>query len=115
MLDWTTDRLLATETGRALVGRLMAEVMDAGRADGVTFGFSTAEMIERQLRLTATIGSYRTSMQIDRAEGRSMEIEAILGEPLRRARAGGAETPLLQTVYELARLIDSARLQPTAS
>ena len=75
----------------------------------MTFGLSTEEMIERQLRLTATVGAYRTSMQIDRAEGRPMEVQAILGEPLRRGLAGGADTPHLRAIYELARLIDETR------
>jgi 2-dehydropantoate 2-reductase len=71
-------------------------------------------MIESQLRLTATMGAYRTSMQIDRAEDRPMEVEAILGEPLRRGRAGGADMPHLQMIYELARLIDAARAEAAA-
>ncbi|MGN6367357.1 MAG: 2-dehydropantoate 2-reductase [Phycisphaerae bacterium] len=91
VMDLTTDRLIGSAEGRELVGGLMREVMAAGRADGVVFDVSTEEMIARQMRATEGMGAYRSSMQIDRQEGREMEVEAILGEPLRRGRAKGVE------------------------
>lgn len=108
ILDWTTDRLIATPHGRRIVGELMAEVMAAARAEGVAFDVSTDDMIARQIRATAEMGPYRTSMQVDRQEGRPLEVEAILGEPLRRAQTRGVPTPRLQAVYDLARLADPA-------
>jgi hypothetical protein len=69
LLDWTTDRLLAIPHGRRLVADLMAEVMAAARADGVTFAVSTEDMVRRQLRLTEPVGAYATSMQLDRRAG----------------------------------------------
>ncbi len=108
VMNLTTDLLIGSAEGRALVGRLMAEVMAAGRADGVTFDVSTEEMIARQIRATEGMGAYRSSMQIDRQEGREMEVEAILGEPLRRGRAKQVEMPRLMALYEMARVVDRA-------
>jgi 2-dehydropantoate 2-reductase len=56
------------------------------------------------------MGPYRSSMQVDRQEGRPMEVEAILGEPLRRARAGGVSVPILESLYHAARVVDAARV-----
>lgn len=108
LLDWTTDRLLATPHGRRLVADLMAEVMAAARADGVTFAVSADEMVRRQIALTEPVGAYATSMQLDRRAGRPLEVEAILGEPLRRAEALGVPVPRLRTLYDLVRLVDPA-------
>ena len=52
------------------------------------------------------MGAYRSSMQIDRQEGRPMEVESILGEPLRQARRAGVNTPNLEMLYHMAWLID---------
>jgi 2-dehydropantoate 2-reductase len=116
VLDWTTDRLIATERGRALVEGLMREVIAAARADGADLAAEgtegTAEegisaIISRQIEQTLTMGAYMTSMQVDRREGRPLEVESILGEPLRRAREARVETPVLYALYELAGLVGS--------
>lgn len=43
----------------------------------------------------------KPSMQIDWAEGKKMELEVILGNPVRLAREKGYEMPRLQTMYAL--------------
>lgn len=107
-LDLTTDRLIAGEAGRRLVGRLMGEVIAGAAAHGITFKLPAEEIIGRQIRATATMGPYRSSMQIDRQEGRPLEVEAILGEPWRRALARGVAMEELGRLYELVRLADPA-------
>ena len=109
VMDLTTDLLIGSAEGRELVGGLMSEVMAAGRADGVMFDVSTEEMIARQIRATEGMGAYRSSMQIDRQEAREMEVEAILGEPLRRGVARGVEMPRLAALYEMARVVNAGR------
>lgn len=105
VLDLTTDRLLASEAGVQLVSALMEEVVAAARA----LGFQMPDdLVEVNLARTRTMGAYRSSMQIDRREGRAMEIESILGEPLRQARGTGVATPKLATLYELARVVDAS-------
>lgn len=48
---------------------------------------------------------YTPSMGIDRKKGQLMEIEVILGNPLATARANGVETPVLDTLYALLRMV----------
>jgi 2-dehydropantoate 2-reductase len=124
VLDWTTDRLIANERGLSLVQGLMREVIAAARADGADLAAAEpanppgvadarenaiASIIARQIEHTRTMGAYITSMQVDRRQGRPMEVESILGEPLRRARAACVEAPLLYALYEMAGLVGSAQ------
>ena len=103
-LDLSTDRIIASEEGLALVRQLMEEVRAAARADGVDL---PAELVDTNVNYTRAMGAYRTSMQIDRQNGRALEVEAILGEPLRRARAGGVATPALEALYHAVRIVDA--------
>jgi 2-dehydropantoate 2-reductase len=104
-LDLTTDRLIDTEPGRALVSEVMSEVIETAKALGLSM---PADMIERQIRHTQTMGAYRSSMQIDRQEHRPLEVESILGEPLRQAQKMGVSTPRLKALYEMARCVSAA-------
>ena len=108
-LDLTTDRLIGTEAGLQLVRELIREVIAAARADGVTL---PDELVEAQISNTRTMGAYRSSMQVDRQQGRPLEVGAILGEPLRRAKAGGVETPVLEALYRAAAVVDAAVTMP---
>jgi 2-dehydropantoate 2-reductase len=102
-LDLTTDRLVKTDEGLALVRQLMEEVRVAARADGVDL---PVDLVDLNINNTLSMGPYKSSMQVDRQQGRPMEVEAILGEPLRRARAGGARVPVLDALYRAARVVD---------
>lgn len=104
VLDLATDRLLNAEPGMDLVRALMREVVAIAAADGVAL---PPEVIERQITHTQTMGAYQSSMQVDRRAGRALEVEAILGEPLRRARSLNVATPCLEVLYRMALLIDS--------
>ena len=110
-LDLTTDQLIGTAEGRRLVAELIREVIAAAKTDGVAL---PDELAETQIENTTTMGPYRSSMQVDRQEGRLMEVEAILGEPLRRAEAKGVKTPILAALYRAARVVDAARGAPDA-
>jgi len=105
VLDLTTDRLLATNVGVSLVTALMNEVIAIAAADGVEL---PADVIERNIRHTVTMGAYQSSMQVDRRQGRALEVDAILGEPLCRAKALGVATPSLEMLHRMALLIDPA-------
>ena len=102
VLDLATDRLTGGEEALALVRALMREVVAAARGDGADVSDG---IVERHIANTRTMGAYLSSMQIDRREGRPLEVEAILGEPLRRAAAAGVPTPYLRALYEMTRLI----------
>jgi 2-dehydropantoate 2-reductase len=105
-LDLTTDRLIDTNEGRQLVVSVMEEVIRTAAALGIQM---PADMIDRQITHTRTMGAYQSSMQVDRRQGRPLEVEAILGEPLRQAQAAGVDTPGLRVVYDLCRVIAAAQ------
>lgn len=63
--------------------------------------FATAEAILRSTRKN-TSGS-KPSMLLDWEQGKRMELEVILGNPIRIARERGFEMPRLQTMYALLR------------
>lgn len=93
----TTDRILADPRLLDETRALMREVQSAARA----LGFEIAdEFLQRQIDLTRPMGQYKPSSLVDFLEGREVEIEAIWGEPLRRARTVGVDTPRLAALYE---------------
>jgi 2-dehydropantoate 2-reductase len=57
-----------------------------------------------------TSGS-KASMLHDWTAGRKLELEAILGEVLRQARAAGVEVPRTQTLYALLKMAQEMRLK----
>jgi 2-dehydropantoate 2-reductase len=103
--DLTTDLLIGTGPGMEVVVALINEVIATAKAAGVTL---PPNIVQVQIDHTATMGAYRSSMQIDRQTGRPMEVEAILGEPLRVAKKHGVPTPILEGLYHTARAVDAA-------
>lgn len=104
VLDMTTDQLIASNEGLSLVRRICEEVIAACRPLNVRFDLN---IIEEKIRHTQTMGAYKTSMQIDRQMGRRMEIEAIIGRPLRVARMNSVETPSISMLHSMLSLLDA--------
>lgn len=73
--------------------------------------FATPEQIIRST-LRNTSGS-KPSMAMDWEQGKRMEIEVILGNPIRIARERGYEMPRLQSLYALVRMAQSVREEAT--
>ncbi len=92
----TTDVIMRDASLRAEAQALMDEIVAAAGRLGyaVPPGF-----IRMQLDHTAAMGPYRPSSLIDWQEGRTVEVEAIWGEPLRRAEAAGVAVPHLAKLY----------------
>jgi 2-dehydropantoate 2-reductase len=98
LLDKTTDQLIAAASGTALVNNLMLEIMRTAAALGVHL---PDNLPQEKIEQTRSMGAYRTSMQIDRQQGRLLEVESILAKPLAAARTAGVSTPYLQMLYDL--------------
>ena len=92
----TTDRICADPRLAAEARALMREIQQAAHAQGIAIpdGF-----LVQQFEKTPPMGAYRPSSLVDFLAGREVEIEAIWGEPLRRAQAAGIETPRLAELY----------------
>ncbi|MHB8086551.1 MAG: 2-dehydropantoate 2-reductase, partial [Dehalococcoidia bacterium] len=86
----TTDRIMEDAGLNAAAHTLMAEVLAAGNADlehhSQKVHIDRDVLMDLFFKSTSTMGAYKPSTMIDFVEGRPMEIEAIFGEPLRRAQ-----------------------------
>ena len=102
VLDQTTDLLLANPEGEKLVRQIMAEVLHCARANGANL---EDELIQKNINRTLEMGAYRTSMHVDRQNGRELEIEAILGCPMRAGMEKGIANPQMQMLYQLACMV----------
>jgi 2-dehydropantoate 2-reductase len=96
----TTDRLLADPQLAAEVRALMDELAAAAHAQNLDI---PEAFLQEMIDVTPGLGAYQPSSLLDWLAGREVEVEAIWGEPLRRARAAGASTPRLALLYALIR------------
>ncbi len=102
----TTDVIMGDATLRAEARALMDEIVAAA----ARFGYAVPPgFIQMQLDHTAGMGPYRPSSLIDWQAGRAVEVEAIWGEPLRRAQAAGAAMPHLAKLYTRLKSLSAAR------
>ncbi len=102
----TTDVIMNDRALRAEARALMEEIVAAAARLGYRI---PPEFLEEQLSRTAEMDAYRPSSLIDWQEGREVEVEAIWGEPLRRAQAAGAEVPRLEQLYRRLRELTPTR------
>ncbi|KIW89130.1 uncharacterized protein Z519_09982 [Cladophialophora bantiana CBS 173.52] len=97
------------ELSRHLKGVMEEVLTTAPKVVGKPFpsGFATAEQILRSTRKN-TSGS-KPSMLLDWEGGKLMELEVILGNPIRLAREKGYEMPRMQTLYALLKMAEKNR------
>ncbi len=104
VLNATTDRLMKDPDTRRLVVRLMEEVVASARAaEDVTID---PAFVQQMLDYTDSMVPYKTSMMLDHEAQRPMEIEAIVGDPVRAAQAAGYEPEAMKVLIEQLRFID---------
>lgn len=87
----------------------MDEVVSVAQAKGYA-GVSrelAREQLQRALERKGTKG-IEPSMLVDVLNGRRMEVEVILGEPVRIAGELGVEVPRMETLYALLKGLDEA-------
>jgi 2-dehydropantoate 2-reductase len=104
--ETTTDRIMAAPAMRALAEELMREVAALSAARGYAI---EEAFIRKMLDDTMRMKPYRTSMMIDHAEGRPMEIEAIYGEPLRAVEQSTELAPRMWLLYRALRALEAGR------
>ncbi|KAL4798693.1 FMN-dependent dehydrogenase-domain-containing protein [Aspergillus venezuelensis] len=83
--------------------QLMREVIAIARACGVKLDDGLVDTLMERINAMPGIGS---SMQTDCRSGRPMEIDVILGFPVRRARELGVQAPYLESLYVVLRAVD---------
>lgn len=95
-------QVLASPELRAVARNLMDETVKAATATGAPID---PAMSDKMLKNSESMGPYHSSMQVDYEQGRPLEVESIIGEPVRRARAAGSEVPHMAMLYALVKTL----------
>ncbi len=106
ILNARTDELMSYVHTRKLVEQLMYEVAAGAKSCSRLIPDS---FIQTMLDYTVKMKPYRTSMKIDYDERRPMEVEAIFGNPLRKALAAGVDLPQISCIYQQLKFLDERR------
>ncbi|AFY33850.1 putative 2-dehydropantoate 2-reductase [Calothrix sp. PCC 7507] len=104
ILNAQTDELMANFHTRQLVEQLMSEVAAGAKSCDRIIPDS---FIQKMLDYTDKMKPYRTSMKIDYDEHRPLEVEAIFGNPLRKAQALGVNLPRISCLYQQLKFLDT--------
>jgi 2-dehydropantoate 2-reductase len=75
---------------------LMNEVLLCSAAIGQIID---PKFIDHQISITRSMGAYKPSSMIDYVAGHPVEVEAIWGEPLKRAKEKNVSVPRLELLY----------------
>ncbi|KAJ5943720.1 hypothetical protein N7516_003888 [Penicillium verrucosum] len=102
MVD-TQSWLKSSEDAMPFTRQLMQEVINIARACGVPLKDGLIDQLMDKINAMPGIGS---SMHTDCKSGRPMEIDVILGFPVRKSRELGIQAPYLETLYVLLRAVD---------
>jgi 2-dehydropantoate 2-reductase len=100
LLLQTVDRLLSVPATRSLVREIMLEVIRAANAQGLSSPIAEG-YADSMLEFTDNMRVYKPSMQIDREEGRQLEIAAIFRTPLDFGADRGIALPRVEMLATL--------------
>lgn len=101
LLGKDVTEILTCGPSRELVRELMLEVIAAANAQGLSREINAQQFSAQMIAFTDQMDHYRPSMQIDRAEGRPLELEAIYAIPLRLAAAGRVSMARVDMLHRL--------------
>ncbi|CEJ44854.1 2-dehydropantoate 2-reductase [Umezakia ovalisporum] len=111
ILNARTDQLMADGSTRRLIEQLMNEVAIGAKTSGRIIADS---FIQTMLNYTLKMKPYRTSMKIDYDQRRPLEIEAIFGNPLKKAQAAGINLPQISCMYHQLQFLQQRNTQITS-
>lgn len=100
LLRQPVNRLLAVPDCRKLVRDLMVEVITAANTQNLSHVIPE-KYADNMLEFSDGMGEYRPSMQIDREEGRTLEIQAIFRVPLECGRRHSVSMPRVEMLAVL--------------
>jgi 2-dehydropantoate 2-reductase len=113
LLRIPVGELLSGPGRDTLLEPAMREIAAIATAAGYAKDVSE-DMVQKMLHDSAPTSTFRPSMLVDLDNGRPLELEVILGAPLRVARELGVATPILGQVYELLKVLQWKLLQQRA-
>ena len=76
----------------------MAEVIDVAQRCGVPIDY---ELIDRLIDKILAMPGIGSSMQTDCKNGRPLELDVILGTPVKKGRELGVNIPTVEAIYTL--------------
>lgn len=101
------------ELATSVVHGVMDEIVATARALGFTaVTREIAEQLLSKAKQTSPSKPIKPSMLADILSDREMEAEVILGNPLRHAKALGVDTPRLEMLYLLTRVVNTKLIKP---
>ncbi len=101
-----TSAILASDALEELVRALMHEIIETARHLGHELSFS---IIDTMVNNTRRMGAYKPSSLIDFLDGREVEIDAIWGEPCRRAFNARHAMPRVEALHLLLKHLAASR------
>lgn len=104
VLNARTDEIMANAFSRELVTALMAEVVEGAKSCDRQIASS---FVEKMIDHTVKMKPYKTSMKLDYDHQKPLEIETILGNPLRVAIANGVALPKISMLYQQIKFLDA--------
>jgi 2-dehydropantoate 2-reductase len=102
----STADILGNDGLRRATMALMDEVVDAANTCGHALDKAVAQ---EYIKHTEVVGAFKPSTLSDWEERKPLELQAIWGEPLRRATAAGAKMPRLEIIYALLKSLEATR------
>ncbi|SPO29741.1 uncharacterized protein UTRI_05563 [Ustilago trichophora] len=112
----TNSRMSLDPELRQHLHACMNEIFDtAPKILGIPFDDKKHASPERILKSTERNTAGKPSMLLDWQAGRPMELEVILGNPIRIARRDGIEMPRLQTLYALLKMAQIRKKEDAAA
>ena len=103
VLNAKTNELMNSPDSRILVEEIMREVVRGAKEYHCII---PEEFIQKMLNHTEKMTPYLTSMKLDYDSKRPLEIEAIIGNPLRMATQKGVNLPHISIVYRQLKFLD---------
>jgi 2-dehydropantoate 2-reductase len=101
-----TGAIVGDENLRQLARELMEEIIAAANKVGHDF---PSDAWREHMQRAEKMSGFKPSTLVDWENNKPLEIEAIWGEPLRRAIAAGAKMPRMEMIYSLLNGLDSKR------
>jgi 2-dehydropantoate 2-reductase len=113
-LNASTDEIMKDAASEALATTLCEEVRQAAGACGVQLDPS---LVPQLMDETRRMVPYDSSMRLDYLHGRPMEVETILGRPVRAAQQAGFAAPRIEHLYLTMAYLDRHRrsTQPSSA
>lgn len=103
LLQATVEELLNSLAALSILKRAMQEVADVANEEGFSI---SRKLIESYLDPKGQSGEFRTSMLQDFLRHRPMEVDAISGAVVRRARRHGAPVPVNELFFDTIRYLN---------